>query len=76
VKSGSVLPVAGVGDSTESSEASELTVRIYGDGFLPWRLGEKAGLTLSWDKVRRQGIIGHGASNLHKYRIVDWKEME
>ena len=38
VKAGSILPVAAVGASTESPQSPELTVRVYGDGHLPWRI--------------------------------------
>lgn len=75
VKWGSVFPVAAIGDSTEAREASELTVQIYGDGSLPWGLGERTGLALGWDRALRKGTVSQGASKLQKYRVFAWKEM-
>lgn len=75
VKAGSVFPVAGIGDSSDSPAARELTVRVYGDGSLPWNRNGRAGLSLSWDKTSQKGKVSAGASNPDQYRVVSWKQM-
>jgi len=72
VKSGSVIPVAGVGASTGDPVSHELTVQIYGDGHISWRAQEQASeIELSWDAKRSSGNIrGNG-----RYRVKQWKHM-
>jgi alpha-D-xyloside xylohydrolase len=43
VKAGSILPLAGVGLTTGERAGRELTVLIFGDGSLPWKMGGPAG---------------------------------
>lgn len=74
VKAGSVLPVAGIGESTESPASRQLTVRIYGDGSLTWRRAGSSGLTLSWSSRKREGKLESPGTS-HGYRIAEWKEM-
>nr|WP_158748663.1 glycoside hydrolase family 31 protein [Acidobacterium sp. S8] len=72
VKSGSVIPIAGVGASTGDPGSHELTVQIYGDGHISWRAQEEASeIELSWDATRAVGNIrGNG-----RYRVKQWKPM-
>ncbi len=74
VKAGSILPVAGVGLTTSDAVGRELTVHIYGDGSLPWRLEGSSGLEL-----RRSAAGGVEARSLgpkvHGYRIAAVKHI-
>ncbi|MHB8735960.1 MAG: TIM-barrel domain-containing protein [Terriglobales bacterium] len=77
VKAGSVLPVAGVGASSASPESSLLTVRVYGDGALPWRLAGPSGpqLELRWNAAKRQGSLQQPASSGSRYSVARWQPM-
>src|SRR3954447_3219828 len=44
VKSGSIVPLGGVALTTTSEATRVLTVLVYGDGSLPWRLEGESGL--------------------------------
>jgi alpha-D-xyloside xylohydrolase len=50
VKSGSVLPIGGIADSTAAPEARVLTVRVFGDGSIPFSIGgeREPELLLAW----------------------------
>jgi alpha-D-xyloside xylohydrolase len=72
VKSGSVFPLAGVTDSTDSVEARDWTVQVYGDGSLPWRLNQGSGPMLHWDMKAMRGI---SELNGPEYNVVGWKHM-
>jgi alpha-D-xyloside xylohydrolase len=54
VKSGSVIPMGGVANSTADARTRELTVRIFGDGSLPFTIdsGKQTELRLSWKNGR------------------------
>ena len=71
VKAGSVLPLASVGASAESPQARELTVHVFGDGRLPFRIdSEGASLELTWDAG-----AGHLKQQSHKpYRVLAWQQ--
>jgi alpha-D-xyloside xylohydrolase len=71
VKAGSVLPLAGVGQSTAAAETSEWTVHVYGDGSLPWSLGVQEKATLEWDNVSRRG---HFDSTGTTSKMSGWKQ--
>jgi alpha-glucosidase (family GH31 glycosyl hydrolase) len=73
VKSGSVFPVAAISNSSKEAEANNLTVRVYGDGSLPWSMGanQKDRLELQWDGKTKQGV--EKGSSL--YRVVRWREI-
>jgi alpha-D-xyloside xylohydrolase len=77
VKSGSVLPLSQVGLSSASMESKNLTVRIYGDGSLPWRIDSVDGpmLELSWNPVTQEGQIQQNAAATSKYHVVRWERM-
>ena len=72
VKAGSVFPLGGIADSTESAAANEWSVQVYGDGSLPWSIDESNQPTLRWDSQTMRGI-----SELHgsPYKLVSWKHM-
>jgi len=77
VKAGSVLPVAGIGDSTEAEPSKEWTVRVYGDGSLPWKLLEKSGVKveLRWDGAAQRGVVTQSQGGGSNLRIADWQKM-
>lgn len=71
VKGGSLVPWAAVGQHAEADETRLLSVRVYGDGSLPFSMQGPAGpLRLRWDggkgtvnagsgyKVRQWGVVG------------------
>jgi alpha-D-xyloside xylohydrolase len=76
VKSGSLLPLADVGPHAGSPESRKLTVRVYGDGSIPWQGGGPAGqgLTLSWDPTAKKGNVRQTGSGPH-YSIVSWHQL-
>jgi alpha-D-xyloside xylohydrolase len=66
VKAGSVIPWAGVGQFAKAPETRQLTVRVYGDGSIPFSMRTSDGsLRLSWNG--RQGHAENGG-----YSIVRW----
>jgi alpha-D-xyloside xylohydrolase len=70
VKSGSVIPVAAVTNSTADQGSRELTVRVFGDGNIPFVMATPEGysLRLSWNGV------GHveQSGGAYPYRVVKW----
>jgi alpha-D-xyloside xylohydrolase len=71
VKTGSVLPMGGVANCTADSETRNLTVRIFGNGSLPFNIpGEKGPeLQLKWEGGKgeiRQSETGR------PYRVSAW----
>ena len=72
VKSGSVLPLAGIGDSTASAEANQWTVQVYGDGSLPWSRDGSNGPSLRWDDAKKSGVWSGKQSTV---TIRVWKQM-
>jgi len=77
VKGGSVFPVAAIGASTEAASSRELTVRVYGDGSLPWRLQGRPGveLELRWDAKARRGTVKQSLGAAHGFSISGWQQM-
>jgi alpha-D-xyloside xylohydrolase len=73
VKGGSVLPLAAVGAANASAESRELTVHVFGDGHLPFRIESAAGveLELSWDASAQ---AGHTQQKTDRYRIAAWRQ--
>ena len=71
VKSGSIVPWADVGLFAEAPETRRITVRVYGDGSLPFTLknGQKT-LRLSWSGGRG-GVEGEADD----YNVYAWKLM-
>jgi alpha-D-xyloside xylohydrolase len=71
VKSGSVFPWADVGLFAGAPETRRITVRVYGDGSLPFTLGSaKDALRLSW----RDGA-GSFTGVQSGYEIYAWKHL-
>ena len=77
VKAGSVIPLAAVGASTADQEARELTVQVYGDGHLSWRMRPEGGdgLEISWDAAAAKGHTRQNAAMARPFRVVRWKHM-
>jgi len=77
VKAGSVFPLATIGLSSASPASGDLTVRVYGDGSLPWRRNSPSGaqMELSWDWTRSEGRIRQRGSVTKAYRVVKWEHM-
>jgi hypothetical protein len=67
-----VFPLAGIGASADSAEASVWTVLVFGDGSQPWSLGGKDGPTLTWDSQSRLGKFDAKGSH---HRVATWKQM-
>jgi alpha-D-xyloside xylohydrolase len=72
VKSGSVVPLGGVGNSTASAESNNWSVQIYGNGSLSWSLDQRNGPTLHWDNHGKRGeFVGNTAG----IAVTTWKQM-
>ena len=70
IKSGGIVPWAEVGLHAGAPEARRLTIRVYGDGSLPFTLHDgKDTLRLSWS-----GDQG-SAEGATSYDVVAWKRM-
>ncbi len=75
VKAGSILPLASVSSSTSSPKSRMLTVRVYGDGSLPWRLdGKEHQVALSWNSVSKTGKVEQKAASGGDYTIATWEQ--
>jgi alpha-D-xyloside xylohydrolase len=71
VKSGSVLPIGGIANSTAEEATRALTVRIFGDGSIPFSIrgAVEPELLLSWENGR--GVLEqHGATR--PYKVSAW----
>ena len=77
VKSGSVFAVAEPGASARSPESRRLTVRVYGDGSIPFVIREqgKTAMEISWNNQTGKGSFSPGKPSGAPYTIVDWKKM-
>jgi alpha-D-xyloside xylohydrolase len=76
VKSGSVFPVGGVGLSTKDPKTRQITVRVYGNGSLPWILKTaESNWQLSWDAESKQGKEAWNGAGKNPYVIVRWQQM-
>jgi alpha-D-xyloside xylohydrolase len=77
VKAGSVMPIAGVTASTADAGSRELTVRVFGDGSLPFLMAMAGGETLElrWDVANKAGTVKAQAGKATPYRIVGWQQM-
>ncbi len=77
LKSGSILPVAEIGPSSNSPESRRLTVRVYGDGSIPFSLHEKgkAPMEISWNNATGKGSFQSGSPTGRPYTIAGWKKM-
>ena len=72
VKGGSVLPLATVTASSQSPGGNAWTVRVYGDGSLPWSLND-GGPALSWDAQAERGRLRQSGS---LYSVAEWVRMK
>lgn len=71
VKSGSLVPWAEVGPHAGAPEARRLTVRVYGDGSLPFTMGTgKEKFHLEWSRG-----AGRVRGAVDRYTIDSWKQM-
>jgi alpha-D-xyloside xylohydrolase len=74
VKAGSIIPLGGVALTTSSDLTRELTVHIYGDGSLPWKLEGDAGLELT--RSTTSGVTARALGQKpHGYRIGAVKQI-
>ncbi len=70
VKTGSVIPWADIAQHAEAPESRRISVRIYGDGSVPFEMTEgQQSLRLSW-RAGRGTVSGKG-----KYHVYQWKQM-
>ncbi|MDR3792324.1 MAG: glycoside hydrolase family 31 protein [Terracidiphilus sp.] len=70
IKAGSLVPWADAGLNVQDPAAHRLTVRVYGDGSLPWSLGEEQeSLDLLWNS-------GAGsAKGSSGYKVCSWERI-
>ena len=74
VKSGAVLPLATVTNSTSDTKSNELQVRIFGDGSLPFLLETPAGkLQIAWSAIKGSGSVKQGGNE--RYSISNWTKV-
>jgi len=73
IKDGAVLPVATIANSCAERASRELTVRIFGDGHLPFELQTPEGLSLrlGWDAAAGKGRVEQAGPN--QYTIKKWQ---
>jgi alpha-D-xyloside xylohydrolase len=73
IKTGSVLPIAAITNSTADVASRELHVRIFGGGHLPFELTSEDGLSLrlTWDAAARKGYVQQ--SGPKQYQIKKWE---
>ena len=74
VKANSIIPLGGVALTTDSSVTRQLTVAVFGNGEVPWRLEGPAGLELSLSpsggiEAKALGSAPHG------YRVAEVKHL-
>ena len=71
VKSGAVLPLATITNSTSDAKSRELQVRIFGDGSLPFLYETPAGkIQITWNAISGSGSVKQEGSE--RYFISDW----
>jgi alpha-D-xyloside xylohydrolase len=71
VKSGAVLPLATVTNSTSDAESRALHVRIFGDGSMPFLCETPAGeLQITWSAANRSGSVKQQGNP--RYSIASW----
>jgi alpha-D-xyloside xylohydrolase len=76
VRAGSLVPWAKVEQHTQTSDARQINVRIYGDGALGWSApASVGGLTLRWDPTARRGTATHGTSAGRASQILEWSKI-
>jgi alpha-D-xyloside xylohydrolase len=71
VKSGAVLPLATVTNSTSDVESRELQIRIFGDGSLPFLCETSTGkLQITWNAISGSGSVKQEGND--RYSISSW----
>jgi alpha-D-xyloside xylohydrolase len=77
VRSGSVFPLGGAGASTQDPVSRQLTVRVYGDGSIPFLMGTASNpeLQLTWNSVTGRGAELQGPASGARYSIMQWQRM-
>lgn len=80
VKAGSVIPLAQVGDSSAGVESRKLSVLVFGNGSLPWRMrpGTEPQIEISWDPQAGHGSVKQSKrlqSGDRPYQVVAWRPM-
>jgi alpha-D-xyloside xylohydrolase len=82
VKSGTLLPLAAATLSTDDPKAFSLSVRVYGNGELPFTLYEDDGspepaftqVNLSWDAAKHAGVLERsGPKRGNSYEVTKWE---
>jgi alpha-D-xyloside xylohydrolase len=76
IKTGSVMPIAAVTNSTADVGSREISVRIFGDGRIPFEMTSADGLSLrlTWDAAALKGNVQQ--SGPKRYRIIEWRARE
>jgi alpha-glucosidase (family GH31 glycosyl hydrolase) len=72
VKGDSIFPIGGIGDSTQDEATRQIVARVYGDGSLPFILGDKTTPSQLWlDRTDQSQIPSH----VRGYVIQHWQIM-
>lgn len=74
VKAGSIFPLGGLGINSAAEATRELTVAVYGDGSLPWKLEGPSGIELRKSSTGRI-IATPDSPGPDGYRIVQVRHM-
>ena len=75
VKSGAVLPLATVANSTADARSRELQIRIFGDGSLPFVLETPAGsLHIGWNARTGSGSVKQTGNE--RYSVSSWAKAD
>jgi alpha-D-xyloside xylohydrolase len=75
VKSGAVLPLATVANSTVDARGRELQIRIFGDGSLPFALETPAGsLHIGWNAKTGSGSVKQVGNE--RYSVSSWAKAD
>ncbi|UWZ86814.1 TIM-barrel domain-containing protein [Occallatibacter riparius] len=74
VKAGSVVPLGGTALTTDDPATRDLTVAVFGDGSLPWKLDGPSGFEVRSTGPGRVADRGLGTKP-HGYRVVNVKQM-
>lgn len=71
VKAGSLIPWAGVGLFAQAPETRQLSVRVYGDGSIPFSLRCPNGnLRLGWNGRKGQAESDGTGYNIHSWDVI------
>lgn len=74
VKSGAILPLAPVTNTTSDPRSHTLEVRIFGDGSMPFTMDTPEGrLQLHWNATQRAGSIEHAGTL--PYSVSQWQQV-